>query len=83
MRLPDFIMLSQERKKLAVLHLGVLIGKRKTSDYIIFLFQMDHFYVETFCNLETKGVTQYCVFAHTKLLQPYLEGIAIDSLFSN
>jgi len=51
--------------------------------HFFFLFQMDHFYVETFCNLETKGVTQYRVFAHTKLLQPYLESIAIDSLFSN
>lgn len=83
MELSDFIMLDAEEKKLVVLHKGVLIGKRKEPELIIFLFDLDKFYVETFCSTKTKGVSEYRVFAQTKLLQPYLEHIAIDELFRN
>jgi hypothetical protein len=83
MRLSDFIVQNEEEKKLAVLHKGVLIGKRKRPGSIIFLFQLDYFYVETFCSIETKEVTAYRAFAHTKLLQPYLESISIEDLFGN
>ena len=82
MELSDFIMLNAQEKKLVVLHQGVLIGKRKGSELIIFLFQLDKFYVETFCNTQTKEVSEYRAFAHTKPLQPYLESIAIDELFN-
>ena len=81
MELSDFIMLNAEEKKLVVLHKGVLIGKRKDFELIIFLFHLDKFYVETFCNTKTKQVSEYRVFAQTKLLQPYLENITIDELF--
>ena len=81
MKLSDFTMLTGEEKKLVVLHEGVLIGKRKKPELIIFLFQLDNFYVESFCDQRTKVVTEYRVFAHTRLLQPYLETIAIDDLF--
>jgi hypothetical protein len=81
MELSDFIMLHAEQKKLVVLHKGVLIGKRKGADFIIFLFDLGKFYVETFCNTETKAVSEYRVFVQTKLLQPYLESITIDTLF--
>ena len=50
MKLSDFIMLDTEEKKLAVLHLGVLIAKRKQHSSMAFLFQLDHFYVETWFN---------------------------------
>jgi hypothetical protein len=82
MKLSDFTMLNGEEKKLVVLHEGVLIGKRKRPELIVFLFQMNNFYVETFCDTKTKDVIEYRVFAHTKLLQPYLEAITIDDLFS-
>lgn len=81
MKLSDFTMLNGEEKKHTVLHQGVLIGKIKRAGYIVFLFQLDNFYVETFCNLKTKDVTEYQVFADTKMLQPYLEAIALDDLF--
>lgn len=80
MKLSDFILLSKEDKKIAVLHNGVLIGKRKTAGLMIFLFQLHHFYVETVCNIDAKEVVEYQAFAHTKPLQPYLENIAIDHL---
>jgi len=80
MRLSDFIMQEGEEKKFTVLHQGVLIGKRKDPSMMIFLFQLDDFYVEMYCNAMSKEVTQYKVFRHTRLLQPYLESIAIDHL---
>jgi hypothetical protein len=83
MRLSDFILQNEEDKKLAVLHTGVLIGKRKHPGCIIFLFQLDNFYVETFCDTETKDITEYRAFAHTNMLHPYLESISIEELFSN
>ena len=83
MKLSDFTMLTGEEKKLVVLHEGVLIGKRKKPELIIFLFQLDNFYVESLCDKKTKVVTEYRVFAHTRLLQPYLETIAIDDLFKD
>lgn len=81
MKLSDFIMLASEEKKFAVLHQGVLIGKRNDADFIIFLFDLGRFYVETFGNTKTKQVSQYRAFVQTELLQPYLESIAIDELF--
>jgi hypothetical protein len=81
MRLSDFIMLSEEEKKFAVIHQGVLVDKRTTTGNIIFLFRFPGFYVETFCNTKTKDITQYRMFEHTQLLQPYLESIVIDDLF--
>jgi len=80
MKLSDFIVLNEEEKKFAALHMGVLISKRKARQYVVFLFQLNGFYVEMFCNTRTKNVTQYRAFTHTELLHPYLEEIAIDSL---
>jgi hypothetical protein len=82
MRLSDFVLLDHEEKKLAVLHQGVLIGKRKNQLSMIFLFQIESFYVETFCNLENKGIQEFRIFDHTKLLQPYLESIKLDDLLN-
>lgn len=83
MRLSDFIVQNEEGKKVAVLHKGVLIGKMKHPGSIIFLFQLDNFYVETFCDTKTKEVTEYRAFVHTILLHPYLESISIESLLGN
>jgi hypothetical protein len=80
MKLSDFILLNEDEKKLVVLHGGVLIGKRKKQRYIIFLFQLGGFYVETFCDTQTKKVAKYTMFEHTGLLHPYLDAIAIDDL---
>jgi len=82
MKLSDFIMLNEEEKKVTVLHQAVLIGKRMHPGCIIFLFQLNNFYVETFGDTNTKGITQYRVFVNTDLLHPYLEEIAIDDVFS-
>ena len=82
MNLSDFIMLNEDEKKLAVLHEGVLIAKRNYFDCVVFLFQLDSYYVETYCNIENKSIEEYRVFDNTKPLKPYLEAIPIDDLLN-
>ena len=38
MRLSEFILLGEEEKKGTVLHEGILLAKRETEDYKVFLF---------------------------------------------
>jgi len=80
MRLSDFIMLGEAEKKFTVLHKGVLIGKRNEIDSMIFLFQLDSYYIEAYCNPKNKAIEEYVAFDNTKWLAPYLESIRIESL---
>lgn len=82
MKLSDFILLSEEEKKQAVLHEGVLISKRKVPASVIFLFQVQNFYVEACFNPHSKDIEEFRMFDHTSLLQPYLENICIDDLMN-
>lgn len=81
MILSDFILLPEDQKKNILLHQGTLIGKRKNAESQVFLFQLDLFYVEIYCNLQTKLVTEYRQFEKISLLNPYLDDISIDHLF--
>ena len=82
MKLSDFIMLNEEEKKLAVLHCGILVAKKANSTRLFFLFQMDHFYVETCCCIKTKCIEGYRMFQNLRLLEPYLETIVIEDLLN-
>jgi len=82
MRLSDFILLNENEKKVTVLHLGVLVAKRSDPDSMIFLFQLENYYVEAHCNSESKAIKEYRVFESLILLSPYLESISIDSLLN-
>jgi len=82
MKLSDFIVLNENDKKLTVLHKGVLVGKRKTFDSMVFLFHLGSYYVETYCNPENKAIEEYRVFDNVTLLNPYLDTIPIDNLLN-
>jgi hypothetical protein len=82
MKLSDFILLNEDEKKLTVLHQGVLIGKRESFEYMVFLFHLGNYYVEAFCNAENKAIEEYRVFDNLRLLNPYLETIPIDNLLN-
>jgi len=82
MKLSDFILLNEEEKKLAVLHQGVLIGKRKNTALVTFLFQVEGFYVEARFNTKNKGIEEFRIFDNSTLLQPYLDDILIDDLLN-
>lgn len=78
MKLSEFIALSQEEKRFAVTHEGVPIAKRVVNDYMVFLFQLPGFYVETYCCQESKEIREYRLFHDLKHLAAYLEAIKID-----
>ena len=82
MKLSDFILLNEEEKKVTVLHQGVLIAKRNTYDSMVFLFQMDSYYVESYCNLENKAIEEFRIFTGLKPLYPYLDAIPLDDLLN-
>jgi len=83
MRLSDFILLHKEEKKMILLHRSTLVAKRLSGDCIIFLFQLEKFYVEMICNISDKKVEEYRVFEGTAPLQPYLEKISITDVFKS
>ncbi len=80
MKLSDFILLDEKKKTFAVLHQGILVGKRRLHDCMIFLFQLEGYYVETWCNAENKAIEEFRVFENTQLLQPYLENISLKGI---
>lgn len=80
MTLSHFILLSEEDKKETVLHKGILLAKRDTVDCKIFLFGLNDYYVELFCNRQSKAVEEYRAFDNTRLLSPYLQTISLDDL---
>ncbi|TWI80568.1 hypothetical protein IQ13_3247 [Lacibacter cauensis] len=81
MRLSEFILLDEQQKKETVLHLGVLIGKRQQEQHMIFLFQLDYYYIETWCSFKNRAIQEYRVFDNTTALSPYLQSISINELF--
>lgn len=81
MRLSTFILLSEQEKKTAVFQLGIPLAKRENDSWKVFLFQLEDYYVETFCNKENKSIEEYRVFGDTQLLQPYLQGIPLTGLW--
>jgi len=83
MRLSDFILLSEEEKKRTVLHQGALLARSEQDDRMVFLFQMEDYYVETFCNPQSKAIEEYRAFGDTALLQPYLQAISLRGLLAN
>ena len=80
MKLSGFIVLSIEEKKIAVLHKGVLVSKKAGAEQLVFLFQLNAFYVEVVCNLKSKSIQEYRAFEETRFLAPYLESISIKHL---
>lgn len=82
MKLSEFIALTEEQKRSTVLTQGVAIAKRHLRDRLVFLFQLQAYYVETYCCCESKEILEYRVFENTKQLSPYLDDISIDHLLN-
>jgi hypothetical protein len=82
MKLSEFIALSEQEKRAFVLQQGVAIAKRDLPGYLVFLYQLSYFYVETYCCPQTKEIMEYRTIYCTKHLTPYLEKIPIDHLLN-
>lgn len=80
MILSDFILLSEEEKKMVMLHQGILVAKRVHQQFMVFLFQLQAYYVEVFCDLSTKRTHEFRIFNKTDQLDPYLESIPLPDL---
>ncbi|WP_276483093.1 hypothetical protein [Paraflavitalea pollutisoli] len=81
MKLSEFIVMNEAEKKRAVSTNAVAIAKRTSPGLVIFLFQIDNFYVEAYCNTSANRIEEYCVLPDTNAIGHYLESIPIDGLF--
>lgn len=82
MKLSEFILLNELDKKRSVMQQGVLLAKRTYPDSIVFLFQLEDYYIETYCNTANKAIEEYRVLPGVDALRPYLEAIPIDDLLN-
>jgi hypothetical protein len=80
MTLHDFKALDDFQKAAALVDDGVLIGKRNLLFYLIYLYQVEGFYVEVLYSLQAKKVHKFRAFENTELLDPYLSKIDISEL---
>jgi len=82
MKLSEFILLDEVDKKSAVMNSAVALAQRTYPDVIIFLFQLDDYYIETYCNIANKTIEEYRVLPDTNAIGHYLEAIRIDDLLN-
>ena len=82
MKLSEFILLNEKQKRFVVMNHGLLVAKRKNQQQMIFLFQMENYYVETWFRREDKAIESFLVFRDTDHLQPYLDNIPLDDLLN-
>lgn len=82
MKLSEFILLNEGEKKQAVYNKAVVLARRTYPDVIIFLFQLEDYYIETYCNVSNKAIEEYRVLPDTNAIGQYLEAIHIDDILN-
>jgi hypothetical protein len=82
MKLSEFILLNEAEKKWSVVNKAVPLAQRTYPDLIIFLFQLDDYYIETYCNIADKTIEEYRVLPDTNAISYYLDAIPIDDLLN-
>ncbi|HEY8893782.1 MAG TPA: hypothetical protein VIM79_03175 [Niastella sp.] len=82
MKLSEFILLSEEDKKSAVMNNAVALAQRTYPDIVVFLFQLDYYYIEAYCNKASKAIEEYRVLPGANGISHYLEAIPIDDLLN-
>ena len=80
MTLYEFGLLHAQDKINLVYREGVYIGKIKEDDGSRVLYQLNGFYVEISYRKYRHHIRHIRAFTSTFLLEPYLEGIAIENL---
>ncbi|MGN6616778.1 MAG: hypothetical protein ACTHJ5_06335 [Ilyomonas sp.] len=82
MKLSEFILLSETDKKSAIMNKAVGLAQRTYGNQIVFLFQLENYYVEAYCNVTSKAIEEYCILPDTNSISHYLESIPIDELLN-
>jgi hypothetical protein len=80
MTLHEFKALDDLQKATALVDDGVLLGRRDLLFYLIFLYQVEGFYVEVLYSIKSKKVYKFRAFENLELLEPYLSKIDISEL---
>ena len=81
MTLSSFMELSGEEKRSVISSQGVPLATWENRQYLVFLFQLPHFYVETYCSKQTRHIDEFRLIHNPEHLSPYLEHISLDELF--
>lgn len=82
MNLSEFIVLGEAEKKWQLMNHGVALAKRTFEHQVIFLFQLEDYYVEAYCNVDDKAIVEFRILPDTDAISPYLEAIPIDELLN-
>ena len=82
MKISEFIALNEAEKKYAVMNNAVALATRTSPGLVIFLFQIEGYYVEAYCNAASKSIEEYCVLPGINAIGHYLEAITIDDLIN-
>ena len=80
MTLNEFKQLPREKQYRVILHTGVYLCNRYTSDLKAELYGIQGFYMEVYYNLPNEQIAYMKLFDHTEPLEPYLEGIDLKPL---
>jgi hypothetical protein len=82
MKLSEFILLNEAEKKWSVMNRAVPLAQGHYENLIVFLFQLEDYYVEAYCNVADKSIEEYRVLPDTNAIRHYLEEIPIDELLN-
>lgn len=82
MKLSEFILLNEADKKHVIMNEAAPLAQRRHGDTIIFLFQLEDYYVEAYCQTAGKNIVEYCILPDTNAICHYLEAIPIDGLLN-
>jgi hypothetical protein len=82
MKLSEFILLNEEQKKGTLLHEGILVAKRHHIGRMVFLFQLENYYVESYCNVNDHSISEFRVLLDNEPPAVYLENISLDDLLN-
>ena len=80
MLLYEFKTLKRQVQIDIILEKGVHLCDRTERGYLIFLYQIDYFYVELWYSKKKKYIAELFAFGSTEHLEPYLPSINISGL---
>jgi hypothetical protein len=78
----QFTLLDESEQAGILIDRGILLTERQYKNFTIFLYQVDHFYVELFFNLRYKMMQGMRSFEDDEALDPYLESIDLTCLYN-
>jgi len=81
MTVTDFTHLDETQQAEALLARGIFLTERLYKNFIIFLYQLDNFYVEVYHNLKFNVMQGMRSFEDDEALEPYLDTIDISCLY--